>query len=427
MTGVINKESVRVDENLSLLRMTPQYDPQRHRTYAQALFDACNPKNGLRPHNVALMGSYGTGKSSIIKGFEDAVRRDYRRRHWLWRLGKRDGGTSVPEYIKVTSLLLCPESETTSENAYPVSEIHDTDETRDDSDGQPIAVHRTETIRKPADDFATEEIQKEIIKQLIYSIRPSDVNRSHFRRLRSRHVPSEYVKPIVLTTLISILVAVLGDIMTNQLSVSAFLSQFASLSRLLANPWTLICGVLIIVGIVVAVLFIDELQTFTIQATVADSVSLSYDERRTIDIFDKYVDEIVYLLEKERIRYVVFEDLDRATDWDIYYELRELNTLINASTQTHGQTVTFIYVMGDAAMDLNAYDPASREWKQCNGDMSPAVVAERKSKFFEVSVYVRPFITAGNANAVFREMLGRDAVASGEAVLMHNEEDDDGQ
>lgn len=429
-----------MDGALMLRTMAPSYSESQHGIYARTLFHVCNPPTGRRPRNVALMGAYGTGKSSIIQGFENIVRADYQRRSWWYRLWHRCG-TGVPECIKVTSLLLCPEGERQADN-YPISEIRETKELYEDEDsGFAHSGHAAQgrsdvgcadahagctrtTIRRPAENFQTEEIQKEIIKQLIYSIRPDEVNQSHFRRLRSNHTPREYVKPIVLMTLLSVLIATVGNIWTNQLTLDAFLREVSTPSQWASNMWFLLGLVLIAVGLLLVVLFIDELQTFSIQATVADSVSLSYDERKTIDIFDKYVDEIVYLLEKERIRYVVFEDLDRAADWSIYYELRELNTLINASTQTRGQTVTFIYVMGDAVMDTNEYDADDRVWTQRDDARSPFSVAERKAKFFDVSVYVRPFITVGNANAVFRGMLGNGMADVSKLLVPVDKEND---
>src|SRR5690606_16641765 len=45
--------------------------------------------------------------------------------------------------------------------------------------------------------------------------------------------------------------------------------------------------------------------------------------------FDEYLDEIVYFFDRERPRYVIFEDLDRFDDPHIFEALRELNTLLN--------------------------------------------------------------------------------------------------
>lgn len=441
-TGGVRGDAENATARLHLRQLAPQYDPAHHDTYAQALYDVCNPTDGSpQPRNVSLMGSYGTGKSSIIQGFEQLVRDNYRhdeerrfdqeypapaKQHgsprriasgpgkiarffakaaWNRRVDRELADNTTPGCIGVTSLLLCPEGARRDKGQSDGGETRESTETHEIDGRAYETVRRKETVRKPSDDDRsesgqTEEIQKEIIKQLIYGVRPSDVNGSHFRRLRSRHRPSEYLRPMALVALALVVLTVVVGLWSSGFKPADFAKGL--------KGWTVIWAVLTVSGCGLVAMFLDRLQTFSIQATISDSVSLSVDERHTIDIFDKYVDEIVYLLEKERTRYVVFEDLDRASDWRIYYELRELNTLINASTRTHGQTVTFIYVMGDDAMDTNRYDEKQGEWPEGGSGLTPFDVAERKAKFFDVNVYVRPFVTVGNAGAVFRDMLRDD-------------------
>ncbi|OZG64822.1 DNA-binding protein [Bifidobacterium hapali] len=431
MTGrAVSKMSLSNENRLHLRQLTPRYDPAHHGMYAHALYNACNPTGCPQPKNVSLMGSYGTGKSSIIQGFEHEVRRSYiesrmvrfdrslnrlvehtshgfrewleltLRARWQRHVESQIAQYSAPGCIKVTSLLLCPEDERKSTDRYEDGDIHDIEETTTIDGKVTGIVSRTEKLHKLREDYQTEQIQKEIIKQLIYGVKPYDVEKSHFRRLRSRHVLREYVRPCVMVALTALVLVVIGDLLGNGFAVDRIGHHI--------DAWAVLWLLLTVIGCTVVAMFLDRLQTFSIQTTLSDSVSLSVDERHTIDIFDKYVDEIVFLLEKERTRYVIFEDLDRAADWNIYYELRELNTLINASTQAHGQTVTFIYVMGDAAMDINRYDVDSGKW-QDDGDMlSSFEVAERKAKFFDVNVYVRPFVTVGNAGAIFSDMLTAD-------------------
>jgi len=53
--------------------------------------------------------------------------------------------------------------------------------------------------------------------------------------------------------------------------------------------------------------------------------------------FDKYLDEIVYYFEVSRRDIVVFEDLDRFDNVQIFETLRALNTLLNGSAQIRKQ------------------------------------------------------------------------------------------
>ena len=47
------------------------------------------------------------------------------------------------------------------------------------------------------------------------------------------------------------------------------------------------------------------------------------------ELFEKYADEIMYLLEKSDKEILIIEDLDRFEQLNIYKKLRELNTKIN--------------------------------------------------------------------------------------------------
>ena len=63
--------------------------------------------------------------------------------------------------------------------------------------------------------------------------------------------------------------------------------------------------------------------------TAGTKISLK-DEQDTY--FDNYLDEIVAFFDTVKPKYVIFEDLDRFDDPQIFDSLRELNTLINSSS-----------------------------------------------------------------------------------------------
>src|SRR5699024_1761021 len=48
-------------------------------------------------------------------------------------------------------------------------------------------------------------------------------------------------------------------------------------------------------------------------------------------VFNHYLDEIIYLFRKTHYKYIVFEDLDRFEDVNIFEILRGLNTTLNRS------------------------------------------------------------------------------------------------
>lgn len=58
-----------------LLPLTPEYDPELHGVYSDAIESALR-RSKLEVRNIALTGSYGVGKSSILK---EVARRHKRR------------------------------------------------------------------------------------------------------------------------------------------------------------------------------------------------------------------------------------------------------------------------------------------------------------------------------------------------------------
>lgn len=66
-------------------------------------------------------------------------------------------------------------------------------------------------------------------------------------------------------------------------------------------------------------------------------------------IFDRDIKEIVYLLYSSEVKCIVFEDLDRYDNIDIFTKLRELNFLLNSFILANKKhyTVKFIYMLRD--------------------------------------------------------------------------------
>lgn len=523
-----------------LRRLMPRFEASRHGTYARTLYDACNPDllkhdkksdpvdgsaaaddaiddayAGL-PRNVALLGGYGTGKSSIIQGFERYVRYEFR---WLTKLGfpslytynwfadwankrslvwsgrnsvwtkaktiliditskaycliampivfgarftadsivpgavdawypfllsmaliitsllfalgvffacvRRMKTVAIPGYIKVSSLLLCHQEDSStkktsideadlsrgssfkksedeksggvkSEGAKPrdgLTPAADNRAIRYQADHVVVEVHPLEKDGGSAQEHSakTLDIQREVVKQLIYSVAPRIVDLSHFHRLRSRRSLRENLSLVSVPALGCALLVFFVWISQSKPTLEGVRDFIKEPDRWWTSHWLFNAMVVVIIVCCLSFALRDRLRLSKVQAA-AEGVSLSYeDNKANLGYFDKYLDEIIFLLEKANIRYVVFEDLDRADDMNIFYELRELNMLINSSTQMHNQTVTFIYVMGDDNF-ASAYG-------------SEYETAESKAKFFDANVYVRPFFSDSTGGAVLLDVL----------------------
>jgi hypothetical protein len=74
------------------------------------------------------------------------------------------------------------------------------------------------------------------------------------------------------------------------------------------------------------------------------------EENNDETILDRDIKEIVYLLDSSETTIVVFEDLDRYDNIEIFTKLRELNFLLNSYIKTNGdrRPVRFIYMLKDS-------------------------------------------------------------------------------
>ncbi len=69
-----------------------------------------------------------------------------------------------------------------------------------------------------------------------------------------------------------------------------------------------------------------------------------------VSVFNKYMDEILYIIRENAYDYILFEDLDRLVNSDkLFLKIRELNMLINESEdfKKRKRTIRFIYAIKD--------------------------------------------------------------------------------
>ncbi len=101
-------------------------------------------------------------------------------------------------------------------------------------------------------------------------------------------------------------------------------------------------------------------------------------------LLNNCLDEMVYFFSKiQDYRIVVFEDLDRLKDHDIFVKLREINTIIN-NNLSEDNPLRFIYAVRD--------------------DVFPG--AESRTKFFDFIIPVVPVMDVRNAFSLLNDKLG---------------------
>ncbi|MDG4984788.1 hypothetical protein OGZ51_11595 [Lactococcus lactis] len=109
--------------------------------------------------------------------------------------------------------------------------------------------------------------------------------------------------------------------------------------------------------------------------------------KKNDELFEKYADEIVYLLEKSGKEILVIEDLDRFKQLKIFEKLRELNVKVNDKLNSSNKNkFTFIYAIKDDLFNDK----------------------KERTKFFDLIIPVIPYLNATNSYEKLKSMFAKN-------------------
>ncbi len=327
----------------NLLLLTPEYKEGEHKVYVDTLRKVIDQDKDKRVRNIALSGSYGVGKSSILDGL-------------------------LKEYPKRAVMLSLPTL-------------------------APIKKGEAGTSLDGRTDSKTNQIQQEIVKQLLYREDPSKMPASRFRRIEPLRFWRVAGISLISAVVLTILFVITGWM--EKLAVAA--APFVDLGNWLPFWFFVITllGSSLLQYLTFGRIHIKQFSTGPATVTLGDGVA-SY--------FDQYLDEIVYFFQAHKKRnIVVFEDIDRFDDARIFETLRELNILINASPKLRSRDdpVRFIYATRDSIFDHKSLEKQDRDSDQAVKDLKdPAqieAIRANRTKFFDLVIPVVPFISHQSA------------------------------
>lgn len=317
-------------DSVGLTSLIPHYQDEQHRTYVNRLEEAINEPKNL---NIALTGRYGAGKSSVLDKFEENHKSTTLRLS-ISTLGPNDEGTTL-----------------------------------------------------------TNRIQKELVKQLVYSASPQTLRHTRF----SRRVELPWWRAAIEVAAVVFIVGALLILIGWLPPASGLLSGHNLLLRVIA--WVGFAVLLIVGGTVLRLATHDRFMISDISAGGA-TVKLS---ERTPTYFDEYLDDIVNYFDNENVDIVIFEDLDRFDDPHIFEALRELNTLLNHTKQriTRGMPLRFVYAVRDSL-----FEKLGADTKNEGDDAATAeTVRANRTKFFDIVIPMVPFISHRNARDLLTGLL----------------------
>jgi energy-coupling factor transporter ATP-binding protein EcfA2 len=213
-------------------------------------------------------------------------------------------------------------------------------------------------------------LEVSIIQQMFYHVRQSDLPDSRFKRIKKMSAIGILVKVVTFILWLGILVILLGKWPFSVPMIWKYPALNAKPSEVLF--WIFLA---LTIGIVHSIFRMyngskfNKLNISTGQLEMSDSVEKT-------SILNKNLDEIIYFFDVTDFNVVVFEDLDRFTDTEIFTRLRELNIIINNSKQV-GRKIVFIYALREEVFGKGS-----------------------KTKFFDFVVPIIPVVNSSNSGDV---------------------------
>lgn len=274
------------ENHISLL--SPIDDFKRHKEYIIRLKNAIDKPNVF---NIALTGSYGAGKSSILKTFK-AYYPEY---HYV--------NVSLASFVEVNM---------------------------SESDSTP----------KSKEDSFEEQLEYSILQQLFYHVKATNIPESRFGRIERTSN-----KKRILNTVSILLFVVANLFLFCQKQVTKY---FLIPTEVLKSSFLFgisICVFIIGIWVVLfqLILFIKKI---SVKNLTLDKATLEFEEKKNVSIMNRYLDEILYLFQENKYNVVIFEDIDRFENTHIFTKLRELNLILNQSEEI-GWRIVFLYALKD--------------------------------------------------------------------------------
>ena len=290
-------------EDIKFESLTPKVLDKNNPIYTRAL-DSAFDDDSIK--NIAITGVYGSGKSTI------------------WNT-----------YVKEKNL----------KNIITVSLGKYEDECGESKYNNDGKVENNSCSTK-VDNEQENRIERQIINQIVSQIDSKKISKSKYKFKSDKADLIETI--LILIFLGTSIVLIKWDKLLKTLDLKAWENvEFLKKITVLSILGIIFFGLLfwIILGLKKKNIFnISKINFKLVEAQLDDKVSS--DET----IIDKDMKEIVYLLDNSSTEVVVFEDLDRYDNIEIYNKLRELNFLVNCYVHSNGKIkriIRFIYMVKD--------------------------------------------------------------------------------
>ena len=326
------------NENITFYDLTPTDDIKLD-IYEKAINFSLENNKIL---NIAISGSYGSGKSSLLES--------YKKNH------------PEKKFLNI-SLTHFNTTENTYKNNSPTSEENNYSK---DKSLVPI-------------------LEVKILNQLIHQISYEKIPQTHFKTKRKfTEEELENTTMQILIFIASLLYVIYFNKWNNFISTLQDFSFFYFLLKLTTYSYFRLINILILfylLGIFIYnLLKFQKTKNFFKKLNIqGNEIEISEDNNDSY--FDKYLNEVIYLFENSGVEAIVFEDIDRYEVSEIFERLREVNKLVNNKLKEENKTLKFIYLLRDDIF-----------------------ISKDRTKFFDFIIPIIPVVDASNSYDKFIEL-----------------------
>lgn len=331
--------------------------------------------------NLAILGMFGTGKSSLVSSFFKHAQINNKK-------------ISEKEYVTVSLADFDYLKENSSDNidddqvSNSKSDKDNTSDTKDKKGSNEASENKIDSTNKNNHSSGKsayqniDAVEKEIIRQLSYGKLSENVPISFLSKFKTCLFDT-----VVISLFISvILVLVLTCLFMKDVSVLFF--------KYLPSNILLKLAIITTISFFYVFIFFKFISPrLRFKHLSLSSLSISVEQKDSDNIIDAYLDEITYLFEQSECKYVIFEDLDRGNNPEVFTHLRNLNIVLNNDIRCKNKNGFF--------------------WKKCqrrivfiyllrNDLLSPQDMV----KFFDYTISITPY--SASSNIAFHALKIRD-------------------
>jgi hypothetical protein len=277
--------------------LSPIDDGDEKGHYSKALQWALENREEENIKNIALSGSYGSGKSTILKTFQ-----------------KQYKGTDL-KFLNISLATFKEEKPKFNEQ------------------GTLIEKDKQDLLRL---------IETSILQQIFYHEEDKNIPDSRFKKIKS------YSRKKLLFTSLEILLFIIA--LLNYFYPHLIQSVFKD------NPLSIFASDTVHYGSILIILIgsfflvyksIRIISSLTINTLKFQNAEIGIGESVNKSILNHHLDEILYFFTIRPYNVVIIEDLDRFKETEIFTKLREINLLLNNSEKRKKKNIVFIYAVRD--------------------------------------------------------------------------------